>query len=225
MKSSRHVTSYRNEMRKPKDQSYETRHVGRRQQKERLLIVCEGEKTEPNYFDSFPVHRKEVYLQIEGVGYNTLSLVNKAIVLRNAAKANGDAFHQVWCVFDRDSFSLLQFNSALKLASDEGIHVAYSNESFEIWYLLHYDYCETKISRETYKKRLSKHLGYQYEKNSKTIYKDILKKQGDAILRATKLHSLNALPSKEQDNSCTTVYKLVIELNKYLIGRYHSTSE
>jgi hypothetical protein len=44
----------------------------------RFLIVCEGEKTEPNYFRTFP-ENPEVYdaIDIYGTGYNTVSLVNE----------------------------------------------------------------------------------------------------------------------------------------------------
>ena len=46
----------------------------------RFLIVCEGEKTEPNYFKKFP-ENPEVYdkIDIHGIGYNTISLIKEAI--------------------------------------------------------------------------------------------------------------------------------------------------
>ena len=49
----------------------------------RFLIVCEGEKTEPNYFRKFPKN-PEVYdsIDIRGTGYNTVSLINEAIRLK-----------------------------------------------------------------------------------------------------------------------------------------------
>jgi hypothetical protein len=42
-----------------------------------ILIITEGEKTEPNYFEKFRVFPKEVY-EIRGVGRNTRSLVDEA---------------------------------------------------------------------------------------------------------------------------------------------------
>lgn len=38
--------------------------------KQTFLIICEGEKTEPNYFDAFKV--KSAKIIIEGTGCNTL---------------------------------------------------------------------------------------------------------------------------------------------------------
>jgi len=62
-----------------------------------LLIVCEGERTEPAYFESFPLNKK--VREIVGAGANTLSVVKEAIRLRDNSN-----FDEIWCVFDRDSF-------------------------------------------------------------------------------------------------------------------------
>lgn len=65
-----------------------------------FLIVCEGEKTEPNYFRSFAVDTKVIKLDIKGEGKNTKSLVEKAIELKNDSEY--DESDRFWCVFDRD---------------------------------------------------------------------------------------------------------------------------
>jgi hypothetical protein len=62
--------------------------------------VCEGEKTEPNYFRSFPVDAKVIKLEIKGEGRNTQSLVENAISLKNGSES--DETDRFWCVFDRD---------------------------------------------------------------------------------------------------------------------------
>ena len=88
-----------------------------------ILIVCEGQRTEPNYFKSFPVVNKTV---IKGTGRNTLSLVDYAI----SEKKKGD-YDQTWCVFDEDSRTQ-DFDNAIKKCSSNDIFPAYSNESFEL---------------------------------------------------------------------------------------------
>lgn len=53
-----------------------------------ILIVCEGEKTEPNYFKAFNKkrHGAIVYdLTFDGGGISTTKVVEKAIALRNKA--------------------------------------------------------------------------------------------------------------------------------------------
>ena len=121
---------------------YKQRAVDTRDVRERFLIVCEGERTEPNYFRCFRVPKSIIEIDVRGLGYNTVSLVKKAIDLRNQ-----DSYDQVWCVFDRDSWPAQNFNDALSLAKREKIKVAYSNEAFEIWYLLHFNYHTTAITR------------------------------------------------------------------------------
>ncbi|MCP4138602.1 MAG: RloB domain-containing protein [bacterium] len=183
--------------------------------KERILIVCEGEKTEPKYFESFRVSSSAV-INIKGLGYNTVSLVEKTIEINEEEKKGGDKFDQVWCVFDRDSFPVDNFNKAIGLAERNGFNTAYSNESFELWYLLHFIYFDSAISRKDYIIKLEKHLGDKYKKNSEDMYEELIEKQQTAISRAKKL--LKNYPSKNpgRSNPSTTVHFLVEELNKYL---------
>jgi len=66
----------KNSSRKKSIKDYNERNVKNRRW---FLIVCEGEKTEPNYFRKFPVDTKVIKLDIQGEGKNTKSLVEKAI--------------------------------------------------------------------------------------------------------------------------------------------------
>jgi len=178
--------------------------------KQTFLIVCEGECTEPNYFKSFKISSANI--KIIGTGYNTLSLVEKTIELMDK-----EEYDQVWSVFDRDSFTAQNFNAAFELANKNKIKVAYSNEAFELWYLLHFHYYNSGISRKTYKEKLTKLLKHKYEKNSKIIYDEVFDKQNNAIRNAKKL--LNNYDGKlypEKANPSTTVHILVEELNKFL---------
>ena len=174
-----------------------------------FLIVCEGTKTEPNYFKGFKVPA-DVEIHIEGTGHNTLSLVKEAIKLRDS----GD-YDAVWCVFDKDSFPAKNINSAFTLASKEGVNIAFSNEAFEIWYLLHFDYFTAGLSRAAYRKKLSKYLGAPYQKNGQDMYERLQYIQKTAIRNAKKLMKIYKKYSPASANPSTTVYKLVEELNKH----------
>jgi hypothetical protein len=188
------------------------RKVDTRNIRERFLIVCEGAKTEPNYFKSFRVNRTIFEVDIHGFGYNTLSLVEKAVELKA-----GNDYDQVWCVFDRDSFPAQIFNSAFKKAELEGIKIAYSNEAFELWYLLHFQFYDSAIKRKEYWKMLSQQLGHKYEKNSETIYEELLDRQMDAIRNAKRLYASYSPCNPERDNPSTTVFELVEALNRFLV--------
>ena len=65
-----------------------SRRTGVRVIKQCFLIVCEGENTEPDYFKAFRMSAATI--KAVGQGMNTLSLVNKAISIREAID-NADA--------------------------------------------------------------------------------------------------------------------------------------
>jgi hypothetical protein len=185
------------------------RRVNIRELRDKFLIVCEGARTEPLYFESFRVSKQVIVI---GAGTNTLGVVQQAI-----KRQSQDDYDQVWCVFDRDEFPAQNFNAALKLAEEHDIKVAYSNEAFEIWYLLHFHYYNTGISRASYKEKLTECLGLEYKKNDPNMYETLEDKQKDAIRNAEKLLQSYIPHNPEKDNPCTTVHQLVQELNRFAV--------
>jgi hypothetical protein len=192
-----------------------------RETRKRFLIICEGEKTEVNYFKAFTVPKK-IAVMVKGEGKNSLSLVEKAIKMIDNLKKD-DSFDQIWCVFDKDNCSKEQFNQAERLAKENNIKIAYSNEAFEIWFILHFQYLDIATSRSKYPKILTtqmKKYGLlneqeKYEKNREDMYEKLKPYQTTAITNAAKLiqdrdeakkHPFDANPS-------TTVQELVQELN------------
>ena len=106
-------------------------------EKPTILIVCEGENTEPSYFRQFKL--SSATIKPIGEGYNTISLVERAVQLLEERP-----YDQVWCVFDADPKpdnpkQAKNFNDAVTLAEREGFGVAYSNQAFEYWLILHFD--------------------------------------------------------------------------------------
>ena len=72
---------------------YSTRKVNTKEVRQRFLIVCEAEKTEPNYFRSFRVPKNVVEIDVQGLGENPSKLV------KSAKKINEkEDYDQVWCV-------------------------------------------------------------------------------------------------------------------------------
>jgi len=197
--------------RKINSRGYSPRKLETKKPKERFLIVCEGSKTEPNYFRSFRVPRDVV--EVHGLGEDPSTLVRSATDLKNK---DGDDYDQIWCVFDRDSWTLEKFNNARSSATSQGFRVAYSNEAFELWYILHFQYLNTGIPRKDYSPKLSSLLGKKYEKNSETIYDELLDKQPTAIRNAEKLLTEYDPPVPAKNNPSTTVHLLVQELNRFI---------
>ena len=192
---------------------YSNRKTDYKDVRQRFLIVCEGEKTEPNYFRSFKLLIKVIEIDIKGVGENPTKLVNSAKEFNEQEESDYD---QVWCVFDRDDVPLEKFNNAIKKAEAQGFKVAYSNEAFELWYVLHFEYLDTGISRKDYCKKLDKLLKREYEKNSDKIYDELIDKQTTAIKNAKRLLKEYPTPKPGIDKPSTTVHLLVEELNKFV---------
>jgi len=200
---------------------YLRRQTKTRETRKRFLIVCEGERTEVNYFKAFTVPKK-IEVMVKGEGKNSFSLVEKAIkIIDNLNK--DDSFDQIWCVFDKDNCSKEQFNQAEGLAKQKNIKIAYSNEAFEIWFILHFQYLDIATSRSKYPKILTTQMKKyrllneqeKYEKNREDMYEKLKPYQRTAITNAAKLiqdrdeakkHPFDANPS-------TTVQELVQELN------------
>ncbi len=204
-------------------QRQEARRTKTKQMSCRILIVCEGEKTEPNYFEAFKTisNGSFVYdIEAKGFGLNTIGVVNKAIELRDKAQIPYDA---VWAVFDRDSFPPNDFDNAIAIAQANNINVAWSNEAFELWYLLHFQYRNTAMSRTEYKNAISdavnskkslKDRGYIYQKNDLRNYSIMTThgSQEDAIRNAEALCEQFTDKAYHDHNPCTTVHKLVLQL-------------
>lgn len=72
-----------------------------------------------------------------GQAMNTTSLVNKAVSIRDVDQKKKRTYDQCWVVFDKDDFPTKDFNEAIALAERNGFKVAYSNHTFEYWFLLH----------------------------------------------------------------------------------------
>jgi hypothetical protein len=193
-------------------------------EKPTILIICEGENTEPSYFKQFRL--SSATIKPVGEGYNTTSLVNRAIQI-----ASQGTYEQVWCVFDKDDFSDVDFNNAISIAEANNFGVAYSNQAFEYWIILHFnDHQGGGMHRDDYGSKINKllkpySLTYDYTKN-KVITEDIFelldgideKTQKErktlAIDRAKRYYNEFEHSNPANEESSTTVFKLVEELLK-----------
>ncbi len=193
-----------------------------------ILIVCEGENTEPSYFSRFRLSSARIYPV--GEGYNTVSLVNRAIDLKDR---HTDTYDQVWCVYDKDDYSANDFNQAITIASANGFGLAYSNQAFEYWLILHFeDHQGGGCHRYDYEGKINGYiqpLGARFDgRGSKlvddsffSLLMDIDPQTGRqrvllAIERAKRIYYRLDHRSPATEESSTTVFRLVEELLKYI---------
>lgn len=194
-----------------------------------FLVLTEGEKTEVKYFKGFLklIDRDKVRIDIEGLGISGLELLRKSIRKR---KYYADKFGirskeiYTWCVFDKNTYGDDCFNNSIAKASSQKINVAFSNECFELWFYLHFFYCDSQICRSDISNKLNKiflkKFNKKYNKNDGDIFCDILNYQSIAIKNARKLcklHGSNISYNPAACNPATTVFQLVEEINKFII--------
>lgn len=189
-----------------------------------ILIVCEGQ-TEELYFRAFPVLTLSVRIVDTG-GQSKLKLVETTKeILKN------ETYDKVWCVFDMDykpdeNNCQAQFDNAIEMAHQNNFEVAYSNDAFELWFYLHYQYTDVQNIRTFYYQELGKQWNINYKKEGKKYgfcyanYKRLLNEEGasqaEAIVRAEKLYKAKKDLPFHQQNPVTRVYKLVEYLNENL---------
>ena len=198
----------------------------KRQAPANYLIVCEGKKTEPNYFNGLKKKINEKYgnkvdvlipnIDIKGTGMNTTSLVKYTQKTVNHANK---VYGQVWVVFDKDDYNDEQFNSAIDNCN---YNVAWSNPNFEIWLLAHFKKVSRYVSKDDVLQELSKEfqkneLG-DYAKNDIDVFDKVTSegKLHTAIKNCEYMEELNKDGQASQRNPMTKVYKIVDGLKEYL---------
>jgi hypothetical protein len=207
------------------------------------LVVCEGAKTEPNYFRGLIgyLHAEKKgrdishSVHIHGVGRNTESLMMDVENFFEKVDEEYGAlpipYGNIAVVFDRDSFGREQFNHAINMVRAQKVKYpdiheyvsAWSNESFELWILLHFQYFDSALSRRTLNNKLtdifrkagvlSKKESYSSSmKSRESLFDDIIRCGGSvesAVNNARRLDSQFIGNKYADHNPRTKVYKLV----------------
>ncbi len=122
---------------RPREESLDRRPV--------VLIVCEGQNTEPEYFEGLiaqcdnprvrilPLKAQGVPLTIVQTAWENKERADELALKRDDETL---AYEAVWCVFDRDDHP--DIPTAYSLANAKSLRIAFSNPCFELWLLLHF---------------------------------------------------------------------------------------
>ena len=182
-----------------------------------FLIVCEDEKTEPYYFDTFAHEfpQETVFIRTIGTGKKPKGIVEQAMIEKEKfALEAKKSINEVWVVFDKDDegnneTTLANFKAAWAIAREQNINIAFSNEVFELWLLLHF----IEVNARNPMPRADIYA-YIYH-HGKTEIIDIVAVVGDevkAIDRAEKLLIQQQGKEPIDANPSTTVHLLVKRL-------------
>lgn len=184
------------------------------------LIVCEGEKTEPEYLKALRIDcdLNPANIKIVPAERNDpVSIVRQAI---KTCRSSPGEFDRVFCVFDRNGHA--NYQQALDLVANSrfgrrGILMANTSvPCFEIWILLHYGYSTAPViasggrsACDNVVAAVRRHLP-EYEKAFGDTFEKIKPMLETAITNADRLAAHNQ--GAGSDNPATTVHELV----KYL---------
>ncbi len=215
--------------RKARSNEENKRRKASRKPYDRVLIVCEGEKTEPFYFEELRENYEldTANIEIDGSGGSSpINVVTYAQELFEKDKLTGEIYNKIYCVFDRDSHTsydeailkVKQINRTLK-KEDKDSEVTFSSStsipSFEYWLLLHftpttkpYERAGRKSAGDLVIDDLRKYLP-NYKKTQKGIFQH---STTDGTLDHAMAHSKRIYASAKQSghqNPSTNIHELV----------------
>ena len=191
----------------------------------KIFIWSHTKKAEIEYFQEFKNYlQTSLVVAKKEISWTPQELISKVIEWKNK-EINEEDNDRVWCIFDVDDFykkdtdGLLQ---AIKEARKNDIKIAYANECFEFWILLHFERPTNAIPRADFEKKIKKlfkkeKLG-EFRKNQK-VFSVLLPFQDKAIKNAKNLRYGNGeiIWNKvldEMGNPSTNIHSLVEEINK-----------
>jgi hypothetical protein len=187
-----------------------------------ILIVCEGEKTEPFYFQGLKeAHRLSnaniVIMRADGT--DQMSIVD------TAEDRLSEGYNRVFCVFDRDGHA--NYDAALtRVARSEPgksgqITAITSWPCFEFWLLLHFRYSSAAFvaaGRRSACEQVLRELRKEfpnYNKGHKSVFADLQGNLDDALKHARRLAAENKRTRSR--NPATAMHELagyLIKLKK-----------
>jgi hypothetical protein len=198
------------------------RRRGKRATFDRVLIVCEGEKTEPTYFEDI---RKQLRLPKAEVRvlHSALGTQPRQIVDYAEEVFRGDReFDLVYAVFDRDEHTsyhdallrAAQLDHQLKNDFKKGVRffAVPSVPCFELWLLIHFVEVQAFADRYEVIARVGQHIP-GYAKGLKGVYGLTEARLAEAIERANRLR--NQFAPESGDDPYTSVDELVAKLRSF----------
>lgn len=174
-----------------------SRPTGFRTPRKTLLVLCEGERSEPEYIyalsrehDVREVAAVRIVLDADSYGSAPMTLVRRAVELRKRTAKENDEVDEVWCVFDVEwpgtSAHHPNLREAVQLALANDVHLAVSNPSFELWLILHFRDCHKFLDNAEAEQMRAQCDGSKNKGVDGSIY---MPRRRDAILRAAWLET------------------------------------
>ncbi|WP_314406062.1 RloB family protein [Leuconostoc suionicum] len=181
----------------------------KRRSKKMVYVFVEG-VTEKTYFDALRqqlrlTSLKMEILKLDNAGCNW---VEKSLnQMRNNPNYKRESNTEVFVVFDKDQLKKTQFDTMLSLAKRNDISIIFSNISFELWLLAHFEPITTaNYSLQKTIEKLSQHLSEKYIKANVKQIDRLIDNYSSAISNTTTV--LNVAYDKQGTNVAEMINKL-----------------
>lgn len=177
-----------------------------------ILVVTEGEVTEPEYLREFARAAKNSRVRVEVVGGVGVpkTIVESAKEYKQAAEKRARREHdenlrydKIWCVFDVDQHPNIP--DAKQMARDNGMELAISNPCIELWLWLHFADQPGMKHRHTLQTMMKQHVPTYDKHIDYSLYSEGYKK---AVQRAARLDTEAEANDEEGRNPTTGVWRL-----------------
>lgn len=214
--------------RKAKNAGQLARRKPQREAYAKILIVGEGEKTEPNYFqgakDYYALNSANVEI-CGDCGSDPVSIIKYARQRYREERDAGDAFDKVFCAFDRDAHpNYSQAMNEIGGATPKHTFVAVNSvPCFEYWLLLHFNYTTHPYTAQHNNSACNQVLAelsvYMpgYAKGQKDVFARLADQLDCAIKNASR--ALQAAQANSTDNPSTRVHELVAFLQNIKVHK------
>jgi hypothetical protein len=183
-----------------------------------VLVVCEGEKTEPNYLQGLKIAYRLSNANIIIIHPDATDPMS--IVTYAETELDREGYDCAYCVFDRDGHP--NYDAALRrvtLSRHNGrLRLAVSVPCFEVWLILHFCFTSRPFTAigglsagDRVVRELREHLP-EYTKGQSNTFELLASRLESAIKHANMLEAENR--KSGADNPATDVHRLV----EYLMG-------
>lgn len=207
----------------------DTRKIGRRKPSKtprlHILLVCEGEKTEPSYFAHFKRKLRLSNIHIDICGAECGSDPRSVVTYAGKRFKQDTSIDKCFCIIDRDSHETNNFNSAVSMAKALDLHsksrsfiTHVSDPCIEYWFLLHFEYTRSPFAASGAKSRADSVIGRlvelwpEYRKNLNELGDALEGRTDQACENAAK--ALHDAENTGETNPSTSIHLLVDELKQ-----------
>ena len=192
---------------------------GFKEPRKSILIISEGSKTEPIYFNALKKNLRLAMVDVEivGEGVAPITVVDRAVELRAERKLVAKtsltkaAYELVYCAIDVEAPKAESLSRAVNKARDNRLEVILSNPCFEYWYILHFKKTGAPFSTSQDAKSTLRKEHPAYSESDTTIFDVVYPSTSDAIKRSKEV--LNEQHNDAEDlsdcNPSTHVHKIV----------------